>query len=245
MERWSIEETNYHVQLNYSKEQSIIFNSIAQSVVRRLHYVAYHYQLIETAFNKFNHKHSENDTPLIISISSTNKSRQAFNSLMLECEANATACVLSIHSIGDLLANMVYHGLGLNLSKNKIAPSKVNLHRVLQILNKSTEYAEISETLSDFKDSQSYVHVAALSNMSKHQSIVKLQYTQDVVSLDQPKLTFSAFQRGKQQHYPQIEILDLLDPAYRIADSTIISIGKMLSMTLKQKTAASVCVPAL
>lgn len=99
--------------------------------------------------------------------------REGFHSFMVSAGAHAMACVLSIHAIADVTAFAIYLALGYNLGPNPKAMHKVSAKSLAPQLAEAASHAPLAGILRTLLNNDSYAHVAALANHSKHRSLVK------------------------------------------------------------------------
>ena len=80
-------------------------------------------------------------------------------------------------------------------------------------------------------------HLAALSNSSKHRSLIRTSLNEDWTG-NRPRkreLQFTRFERGI-VHYPSIAVLDLIEPEFDRLSLIIVKIGHVLNTALRSNS---------
>lgn len=235
MQQWSIIDTRRYVEARFGRAQHDIAAPSLNSLPERLAYVRYHYQETKRLLDAFTEKHLSNKPLLVVIHGGDEKGREDFEALMIEAGAHATACVLSLHAIADILAYAIYYALGFNLDANPLGKRRLNAASVKELLAQRPLCEAITETLSAFCCDQNYKHVAALANKSKHQSIVRPLLNEDLTGLRTPRheFRFSAFSYDKKS-FPEVPVLPVLESVYELASRTMLKVGHMLNDLLVQ-----------
>lgn len=103
-----------------------------------------------------------------------------FQSARFQAYAHIVACVHSLHAVGDNIAYLIYFALGMDLDgrsrlrkEKDICPDSVM---------KRLTFGAVKQALEEFFNDRGYVYVRALSNHSKHRSLIDLPYRMDFVS---------------------------------------------------------------
>lgn len=238
MKPWSIADTRRHVEARFGRAHLDRVVPSLNSLAERLRYARYHYQEIQRLLGSFAELHLATKPLLVVIHGGDEASREEFEVLMIEVGAHATACVLSIHAISDLMAQAVYHALGHSLDVSPLRERDISAASVQSRLSHVPAHAAIAEVLSRMCSDSCYKHVAALANKSKHQSIVKPMLNEDLTGsrAQRHELRFSAFQYGGRD-FPEATLASLLDPAYELASRTVVEVGNMLNDILVQNGA--------
>lgn len=237
MNPWSIEDTRNNIEVRFGRDQLDRTAPSLNSLAQRLAFANYHYREIQRLLGSFTQSHL-NTKPLFVVTHGGNKAdREEFEAFMIEAGAHATACVLSIHSMSDILAYAAYYALGLNLDDGTLPEREISVAAVQTRLRKIHSHAAIAKALSKLCNNSFYKHVAALANKSKHQSIVRPILSEDFTGLraQRHEFRFSGFQFGN-KCFPEATFELVLMPAYGVMCRTVIDVGNMLNDILKGET---------
>jgi hypothetical protein len=237
MNTWSIKDTQNHIEVRFGENQLVRAAPSLYSLARRLDFARYHYREFQRLFSSFTQLHLTTKPLFIVMYSGNKEDRDDFEDLMTGVGAHATACVLSIHSLSDVLAYAVYYALGLDLEKSALSDREISIDKVVRRLRKIPAHAAIADALSNMCANSSYIHIANLANCSKHQSIVRPNLNEDLTGLraQQHEFRFSAFHlNGKD--FPETTFELVLKPAYDLMCRTVIDVGNMLNDILKEAT---------
>lgn len=235
MKRWSIADTRRHIEAHFGSAHLDHVAPSLNSLAERLHYAQYHYQEIQRLLGSFTELHLATKPLLVLIHGGDEASREEFEVLMIEVGAHATACVLSIHAISDIMAHAVYHALGHSLDVSALRERNISAASVQSRLRHVPAHAAIAEVLSRMCNDSCYRNIAALANKSKHQSIVKPVLNEDFTGsrAQRHEFRFSAFQYDGRD-FPEATLASVLDPAYELASRTIVEVGNMLNDILIQ-----------
>ena len=231
--RWSIADTRRHVEARFGRDHLARVAPSLNSLAERLSYAKYHYQEIQRLLDSYSRLHLV-DKPLLVAIHGGDEvSREEFEVLMIEVGAHATAFVLSIHAVVDIMAHAVYLALGCDLEVGALRARDISAASVQRRLRQIPDHALIADAISSMCSDTRYKHIAALSNMSKHQSIIKPVLNEDLTG-SRPQwheFRFTAFNYGGND-YPEATIDSVFEPAYELASSTIVEVGNRLNEIL-------------
>ena len=232
---WSIEDTRRLVKARYGRDYLNLVNPILHSLSQRLEYAHYHYQEIKRLLNTFSDSHLKTKPLIAVVFGNDQAAREEFEELMTSVEAHATACVICIHTISDILANAVYCTLGYISKTKELKEHNINAYSVESQLRQVPEHVPIADALSRLRGDSHFKHLAALANKCKHQSIVRTTLSEDLTGsrAQRHELRFSTF-RYRGQNYPEATVAEILNPAYNIANLTVIEIGNMLNALLTE-----------
>lgn len=108
-----------------------------------------------------------------------------FSYLMLKIRANITAFVQSLHAVADICSHMVYYALALDRLSMPIKERDIQAYKVLKLLEQQrngghTDHDKLCTLFREFTTGDDYKYLNALSNTSKHRSIVRSELNEDV-----------------------------------------------------------------
>lgn len=235
METWDLNETYQLVQRLFGRDQERLAWESARSVTDRQSFSSYHFAEAMRLSEAFERNHLAGATTILeIHAEGGEKSERAFQVYMVKAGAHALAAVQSLHAIPDIFAHAVYFASGQNLQSYALNDWDISLQRVANCLKEDTRFSALSGPLRAIQSGTGWSHVAAVSNMSKHRSVVRAAYNEDWTGnrLKTRELHVSAFEwHGKP--YPAISLRDLLAPEYERLMKSVICVAHELNASLR------------
>lgn len=230
-----LRETYRLVRRVFGCEQEILTRESARSVTDRQAFSSYHFAEAMRLSKAFERKYLR-DTRTILEIHAqgAEKNEQAFQVFMVRAGAHSLAAVQSLHAIPDIFAHAIYYAAGQNLQPYALDDSKVAVQSVASCLKRDSRFAPLSTSLKSIQSGSGWQHLAAVSNMSKHRSVVRAAYNEDWTGTRPAhrELQVSAFVRNKKS-YPAIALRELLEPEYERIMRTVITVGNELNACLR------------
>lgn len=115
-----------------------------------------------------------------------------FSYLMLKIRANIVAFVQSLHSVADTCSHMLYYSLALDKLPEPLKERDIYAGKVLKLLEqqrdaKHPEYGGLCKLLSEITSGNDYKYLNALTNTSKHRSIVRPELNEDATGKREEK----------------------------------------------------------
>lgn len=115
-----------------------------------------------------------------------------FSYMMLKIRANITAFVQSLHSVADTCSHMLYYSLALNKLPSPLKERDISAKAVLKLLEqqrdaKHPEYDKLCRLFREITTGDDYKYLDALTNTSKHRSIVRSELNEDVTGRREEK----------------------------------------------------------
>lgn len=115
-----------------------------------------------------------------------------FSYLMLKIRANIVAFVQSLHAVADTCSHMIYYALALDKLPNPLKERGINATEVLKLLEQRRdaghpEYDKLCKLFREITTGQDYKYLCALTNTSKHRSIVRPELNEDVTGSREKK----------------------------------------------------------
>jgi len=152
-----------------------------------------------------------------------------FNVVIRKVAADVTACVQSIHALPDILASAVYYSLALDRTHTPRDGRYVNHAFVIKSLATVPGAEAVRASLTKMTASASYKHLAALSNQSKHYSIVFPALNTDMTGKreQQHMLVIPAF-TARSGAFSQVFVSQFLPPVYEQANAGVLATGHAL-----------------
>lgn len=113
------------------------------------------------------------------------KDYDEFSCQMLKIRANIVAFVQSLNAVPDTCAHVLYYSLALDKLPEPLRQRDINANKVLIRLDQQhriayPEYENIYRLFREITTGDSYEYLRALTNTSKHRSIVRPELNQDV-----------------------------------------------------------------
>lgn len=230
MTAWDRDETKYLVEFNFGKAQAELAYRSMNSAIDRQEYARYHYH---NAKNLFDAYVGEFYSPIDFMKSSFEGGEEE-SRCILEVGANVTACVQSLHAIADTFAFATYHALGYNLKPSPLSERGININSVQCELQKTQEHQSLVQGLALLVLGEDYAYFHALTNHSKHRSLIRTGMWADLtVKKKKPyTLEFQEFIYDKKT-YPSRSILPFLQSEFNRQSLRIHEAGNVLNLVLR------------
>ena len=196
---------------------------------------SYHFSEATRLSKAFERNHlTGTRTILELHAAGAEEKERSFQVYMVKAGAHSLAAVQSLHAIPDIFAHAVYFGAGQNLQPYALDESAISLPSVAGCLKQDGQFAVLSAPLRSLQSGNGWRHLAALSNVSKHRSVVRAAYNEDWTGKRAKvrELHVPAFER-QNKHYPAASLRELLEPEYERLMTTIIRIGHELNACLR------------
>lgn len=177
MTQWDMAETRNYIKRLYGHEQLEMATPALRSVIDRRDYAHFHYHEANDLFRAFAQERLANE-PLLWVIHQSDESFSEFHWLITKIGAHVVACIQSLHAIADIMAHAVYYSLGMNRSDNALREANISTTTVLEKLGDSAELSTVHQLLTKLASGGRADHLAALSNYSKHRSIIRTAMTE-------------------------------------------------------------------
>ena len=235
MTPWDLDETYRLVQRVFGRDQEKLTRESARSITDRRDFSSYHFAEAMRLSKAFEKKHlSDTKTILEIHAQGAEKKERAFQVFMVRAGAHSVAAVQSLHAIPDILAHAIYFASGQNLQPYALDDSKIAVQTVVSCIKKDTHFAPLSSALEAIQSGHGWRHLAAVSNTSKHRSVVRAAYNEDWIGARETfrLLHVSAFNRNGKS-YPAVSLRDLLEPEYERIMRVVILVGNELNSCLR------------
>jgi hypothetical protein len=100
-------------------------------------------------------------------------------------EAHVIAYAQSLHSVADILAQVIYLGLDLERDLSEPIPMRYRgLHRMCERMIKERLALEVADTINTFRQSLRFLYLQAYVNTTKHRSLVDVTHSSSFESSD-------------------------------------------------------------
>lgn len=151
---------------------------------------------------------------------------------LMKVEANVIAAALSIHSIVDILAHVVYFSLALD--RQPTAPKRrgVSMNTVRKFLDEAGQYKDILRQLKLLATAPELRPVAKIANHTKHHGLVESVVRVEPTNGSSPY----SFEFGK---FPGLsdgerEVEAVIGPAYLRTSEAVVRTGNAINAALAQ-----------
>jgi hypothetical protein len=120
------------------------------------------------------------------------KDYDEFSYLMLKIRANITAFVQSLHAVADTCSHMLYYSLALDKLPRPLKKRHIYAKEVLKLLEQQRdaghpEYDKLCGFFREITTGDDYKYLNALTNTSKHRSIVRSELNEDATGKREEK----------------------------------------------------------
>lgn len=232
MTSWQLPETHDLVRKRFDRKQELLVRECTRSIVDRQNFGRFHYHEVRRLAKSFERKHLSEKT--LIELHASDEIREAFERFIIKAGAHATACVQSVHAIPDILANALYYACGLNLGSSAIPELKVSVSTVAKALKRQPSSQALADTLSKTVEGPGWDHLSAISNMSKHRSVIRSSLSEDWTGKRKNlrEIQFAVFERGGKQ-YRSKSLEDAIGPEYDRLSMVVIECGQELNRWLR------------
>lgn len=178
--RWDIRLTGQLVTAVFGVGQWQLANPSARSMTDRPDFCRYHYYEAMDMMNEYVESKLK-DTGLWGAF----EDRSEFNWLMLKIRANITAFVQSLHAVADTCSHLLYYSLALDKTCSPLKERDICAREVAKILEKNqyggvSKYDKLCELFREITSGGDYAYLNALTNISKHRSIIRSELNEDL-----------------------------------------------------------------
>lgn len=201
-------------------------------------FARYHYQETERLLKDFQRKYL-NDRHLLEVVHGDDESASmAFERLMVRVGAHVTACIQAMHAVPDILASGVYLALGLDRRQDALVDRRINIWNVTQRLKRDADYADLAALLEEVSSGGKYEHVAAVSNLSKHRTVIRASLNQDMTGTRERLHEFhiTSFEKPTKDGvkcYPTTSLADLVAAEFSRVSILVLKIGHKIDEVLE------------
>ena len=97
---------------------------------------------------------------------------QRFNKAVFSYEAQVEACIQSLHSLGDILSQII----NVLVLDSRFSEDAVTIKKVVKLMKKEYLAPEIAESTRQFLDDPSFKYIEAFCNTIKHRRLIKTDF---------------------------------------------------------------------
>lgn len=236
MDPWDRSETHELVRKRFDRKQELLVHECTRSIVDRQNFGHFHYHEVRRLAKSFERKHLSEKS--LIELHASDELSEAFERFIIKAGAHATACVQSVHAVPDILANALYYACGLNLGSAAIPEHRVSVNTVMKALRCQNSLKALAKTLSKTVEGPGWDHLSAISNMSKHRSVIRSSLSEDWTGKRKNlrEIQFAIFERGGKQYWSK-SLEDVIGPEYDRLSMIVVESGHELNRWLREPAA--------
>lgn len=238
MPRWSIAETRSLVANVCGEERLSRIAPALYAMSQRQSYARYHYQEAMRLLDDFKATHLGSDGLVYAIHGPETESREAFELFLMRAGSHSLACVLSVHSMLDVIAYAIYVALAYE-SRPRLKFSRlVSAVSIEPLLRETPDHTTLADCIAEMRSSGHFQHVSALANHSKHRGLIRSSLSEDWTGeRTRPhELRFESFEYHGRL-YPQAEVTSVIGPAYEVASNVTVRVGNELNRILATSAA--------
>ena len=230
---WNVKLTRELIEQRYGSAQLELAKHCLRSVNERMNHARYHYQEARAILKAdVDGRLGERDT---FDVTFSFGDWEGWNALtfpLMKVEANIFAAALAVHSIGDILAHVVYFSLALNRQLGAPDGRDVSLETVRKFLGWTGQYKVIHYQLKALANAPELRPVAKIANHTKHHGLVESVIRVEPSEGSSPySFEFGAFP-GLGEADREIEAL--IGPAYLRTSEAVVRTGTAINAALAQ-----------
>lgn len=185
--QWNVKVTRKLVTAAFGAAQWTKASSSVRSMADRPEFCRYHYHEALDMMNEYIESKLK-ETGLL----GIYQDYGEFSELMLKIRANIVAFVQSLHAVADTCSHMLYYSLALDKLPNPLNHRKIDAKEVLKLLERQrdaghSEYDKLCVLFREVTTGDDYKYLYALSNTSKHRSIVRAELNEDFTGMREEK----------------------------------------------------------
>jgi hypothetical protein len=238
---WDLSRTNKLVEKVFGREQHVIVQPCLRSIVDRQNFAQYHYAETNHLLKDFEQRYLQDRYLLEVIHGLDEAASLDFERLMIKAGAHVTACIQAMHAIPDILASGVYLALGLNLEQDALPDRKVNITTVTQRVKRERDCCDLAALLKEVSSGATYEHIAAVSNLSKHRTVIRASLSMDMTGTREKLHEFHITSFTKPtasavKNYPSVPLSDLFEDEYLRVGRLVIRVGSKLDEVLKLRS---------
>lgn len=238
---WDMEETRQLVRTLYGEEQLALARPSLNSMVERRDHASIHWHDTRNLLNGFARQARTRPLFTIAAGADGDRARHRHYVNLTRAQAYVIALVQSLHSIPDICAHAIYYSLALDTGTSRISRERdINADKVMSRLT-AADLGDLQRLFSCLFEGGEFKHLEAISNRSKHRSVVQPRLNEDFTGTkDRVRLVFPAFTHGGRP-FDAVPVRDFTEREYNRCARLIVDIGNALNAVLRAR--ASECKP--
>jgi hypothetical protein len=246
MTSWDVDITRKHLENLYGHERFDLYQQkridflrpYLQSVLDRRTYAGIHFHDLQTLFDEFVQTNLQKSSVIKFRIGEDRQAQNKLDDFIRRIGAYFIACIHSIHSVPDILAHVIYYSLAMDTDKSKLSLVSIGSDSVIKKLESVADATDLRNLMVNLVKGGSFPHLSALSNHSKHRSLIPHLLRESLLSEqpDRHTIRISTFEY-KNEIYPEVIAKDFLADEYKHLSLITIKIGNELNSLLAKRVA--------
>ena len=228
--RWNLQQLRQDVERLFGDQQLRIINQCLRTIGDRRAFARYHHGEAISKMDAVTQHDTEAELTAAL-MGAFDTDELSFSGMRFEASAHVIACVQNMHAIVDNMVHFVYYALGLNLDTQRAIKKERAIN--WQNVRDKLPPGPIKSGLTSLSDEPGFTYLSALSNHSKHRSIVEVDYSINFHS-DTHGLRFTPFSYDG-IHYPAAWVRPTLRDEYQRQEDLILRIGKSVNTELASR----------
>jgi hypothetical protein len=232
---WDKRETGHLIERVFGRAQAKLAEESMRSVTDRQSFSSFHFAEVQRLVRDFERRHMAGTATILeLHAAGAEKKERAFQRLMIEAGAHATAALQSLHALPDIFAHVLYFATAQDKRECALDEAKVSAPSVARCLQTDARFLSLAAPLKALQSGAGWKHLAAISNSSKHRSVVRASYNEDWTGTraQRREIQFSEFRKGSSA-FPSTGVKALLEPEYVRLMSKIIEAAHLLNEQLR------------
>lgn len=218
----------------YGTEQSELLRPSLSSVFWKFLMAKYHCEesvkAIQNSLPQNNDDEKIKIIKLIFLTASNHENSKEFKLAKFCAEAHFIAFAQALHSVVDIMAQVIVFALNLNNDSDGRLSEKSNMHDVRKYLQSHADFTEIAAAIEELIESDQYKYLTAYTNITKHRSLVAKNYS---VNLDYSQNQTHGFKindfKYKGMSFSEKWAVDVCNDDHQYIHEQILRIGNLLN----------------
>lgn len=231
--RWDLKVLRGHVERLFGEEQLRTVNQCLRTIGDRREFSRYHFSEAKGRMEgALQGRETFELTAALLGAFDTDD--RQFSTARFQAYAHTVACVQNMHAVVDNMVHFAYYVLGVNLDPT----TRIEKERDItwSKVSKKLVAGPIKDGLSALLDDPGFTYLAALSNHSKHRSIVEVSYSVNFESdAVEHGLRFNPFTYDGVT-YPTKWVRPTLIDEYQRQEGLILTIGNAVNDELRDRS---------
>ncbi|PJL06183.1 hypothetical protein [Stenotrophomonas maltophilia] len=231
--KWDLKVLRGHVERLFGEEQLRTVNQCLRTIGDRREFSRYHFNEAKGRMEgALQGRETFELTAALLGAFDTDD--RQFSTARFQAYAHTVACVQNMHAVVDNMVHFAYYVLGVNLDP----ATRIEKERDItwSKVGKKLVAGPIKDGLSALLDDPGFTYLAALSNHSKHRSIVEVSYSVNFESdAVEHGLRFNSFTYDGVT-YPTKWVRPTLIDEYQRQEGLILTIGNAVNDELRDRS---------
>ncbi|MEJ5280760.1 hypothetical protein WH299_15960 [Pseudomonas sp. MYb541] len=227
---WDLKQLRSSVECLYGRDQKSAIAPSLDSIHQRREFARYHYHEARRLIGDVATSEDSEMQIMQLIMGADEEASAAFQKASFQAAAHITACLQSMHTVADLLSHTLYYAFGMNLDPSKT----IEAHKIgIRSVSRNLPEGELKRHLKTLVEHDDFIYLSAITNHSKHRSVVKTNYSLDCTGdSEMPHgLKFSRFEYGG-EIYPERWVTPTLESEYKRQAEIVVSVGIALNAAL-------------